>query len=716
MRRTILIIVVVSLTFWSCETLSQNYNLGTQAAINKNWDEAVKYIERALWEDPQNAVYRISLFRAKKAASFHYLIEARKLAAQGKKEEAINEYKKAYSYDPSNKIITREVKLLMESEKKNEKPKSSTTTIVPPVKLKVPKDRIELKFVSATLRTIFQALGKSGQINILFDEQFRDMPMSISLKDMVFEEALGALCLASKNFYRVIDERSIIVAPDQPLKRAQYELTAIKTFYLSNINAQELQGQLAQMLRTQFRAPSIIVDKNLNSLTMRDTPANLELAEKLLNKWDKSKGEVIIDLEIMEVSRIKLKQLGLDFGSSDQYSVGFSYIPDSTGWVNLKDLDFTNLENFALSFPMTFLDLIESDADTKVVAQPRLRGVEGEEMKYVVSDKIPIPQTTFTPIAAGGVSQQPITSFRYEDVGISIKMKPRIHFEGEVTLEVEIKITGLGGTGYADIPILSNREVTNVIRLKDGETNLLAGMLKDEERKTLKGIGFIKNIPVLGRLFGNTDEIISQTDVILTITPHIIRSITLDEEDHNPLWIGLDGISSGAGAGPPSQIPERVPDRVSSRDRAREAARPEEERPQDQNQIFLAPADFQTRQNQEFRVSLIMRSQAEVSNFSLNIGYDSQLLEMKEIVEGSLVKQLGDSVPFLKDIQSGAATIGFSSPEIGRGVKGAGRIATLVFKAIGKGESFISLSSVSGNSPDGTAVAFITNQSRIVVR
>lgn len=713
--KRITLFAVLTITFWACATLSQNYRLGTEAAMSKNWDKAIEYYERAVWENPKNSVYRLALFRAKTAAILYYLKEARKFAAQGMKNEALENYEKALSYDPLNRVIAEEARLLREEEVREEKPKEKK--IEPPIKLKVDKKKVDLKFTAAAnLRSIFQALGKFAQVSVIFDEQFKDMSFTIDLTDMTFEQALGSLCLASKNFYRVIDEKTIIIAPDQPLKRAQYELNAIRTFYLSNINAQELQGPLAQMLRTQFKAPSIIVDKNLNSLTIRDTPANIELAGKILKVWDKSKGEVVIDLEIMEVSRIKLKQLGMDFGTTDQYYVGLKYnTTEEGGWVNLKDLDFSKLENFSISLPLSMVDLLESDADTKIIAQPRLRGIEDEDIKYVVGDKIPIPQTTFTPIAAGGTAQQPIVSYTYQDVGIDIKIKPQIHFEKEITLELELKITSLGGTGYADIPIISTREVKNVIRLKDGETNLLAGLLKDEERKTLKGIAGIKNLPILGSLFGNTEELISQTDVILTITPYIIRTIPLDEEDLEPLWIGLDGIT------PVTKAPSRVPEQEALERRLRRDRRLEDERRREEareNQIFFTPADFQTRENREFRISLIMRSEQEIGTLSLSLNFNAQMLELKEVVSGALIRQLGDKVPFLSNIDSasGAATIGFSSPDISKGVKGAGRIATFVFKALGKGDGTISLSSVTANSPTGAVVAFRTNECHITVR
>ncbi len=573
-----------------------------------------------------------------------------------------------------------------------------------------------MKFVDANLRSIFQALGKHARINVLFDEQFRDITFSIDLVDMVVEQALNSLCLASKNFYRVIDEKTIIIAPDLPQKRIQYELNAIKTFYLSNINAEEIRVSLTQMLRTQYKAPNIIVDKNLNTVTVRDTPSVIELAENIINVWDKPKGEIILDIEIMEVSRIRLKQLGMEL---EQGLVGLRYIgpegagADEEGWFSLKGIDFGKSENFQVTLPGAVVQFLEADSDTKIISQPRLRGVDGEEITYLVGDKIPIPRTTFTPIAAGGYAQQPLTSFEYQDVGIDVKITPTIHIEKEVTLELEIKIKSLGGTGYANIPIIATREVKNVIRLKDGETNLLAGLLKDEERKTISGIAGLKNIPILGSLFSSTDLTIQQTDVILTITPYIIRTVPLGEEDKKPLWVDLGGISPEAATrgGPPEEaLAER---------RARRTAEVEEmARRREQNQVFLTPANFEVPENREFRVSVNARIQEDVSSMSLNISFDPELVQLKEVVRREFLNRLGKDVPFLENIDnsSGACTIGFSSTEVGKGIRGTGSIATLVFQAVSKGESTIQVLSVSANKPTGQALMFETGQSRVVVR
>ena len=708
-------LLIISLAFWGCVTFSQSYKLGTEAAVNKDWDEAVRYYEKAVLEDAENSVYRIALFRAKVSASYMHLVEARKLASDGREKEALSEYERALYYDPSNRAIAEEARGL--TEEKVEEKREKVVKIEPPIRLKAGEENIQLKFIhEASLRSIFQALGKYAHVNVIFDEMFKDKPFSVDLADMNFEQAVSFLCMASKNFYRTIDEKTIIIIPDNIQNRMRYELNAMKTFYLSNINAQDIMGSLSQALRTSMKAPVIMVDKNLNSITVKDTPQVVELAERIIKLWDKPKGEVVIDIEIMEVSRIKLREMGLDF---DQNIVGLIYTGaegiTESAWQSMKGIDFSKSENYQITLPTAFLRFLESDVDTKIIAQPRLRGVEGEKIEYMVGDEVPIPQTTFSPIAAGGISQQPVTQYQFKNVGIDVKITPRIHYEKEITLELEIKIKALGGTGFADIPIITTREVKNVIRLKDGETNLLAGLLKDEERKTVKGITGLKNVPVLGGLFSRTDQTIQQTDVIMTITPYILRMIPLKEEDSKPLWVNLERMTSG------QTVQGRSEEEILEAQMRRERLQRDRESRMEgggQNQVFLNPVNFEGPQNREFRIHMSLNSEYEIGNMSIGFSFNSRVLELKQILLGGYIQQFGKNPSFLKNIDndSGICTIGFTSPDLGKGFKGQGRIVTLVFRAKTKGESAISFSDISANTPSGQAVVFSTRESHIRIK
>jgi general secretion pathway protein D len=704
---------LILINFLACTTFSPAYKLGNQAEINKNYDEAIKYYEQALIERPKEAVYRLALFRAKASAALNSAEKARKLLAEGKKDEALAEYKKALFYDQTNRLILEEYRAVAGVKPKAEE-KPREIVVEQQVKLKVPAEKLKLKFTDASLRAIFQALGKFSGINFLFDEQFRDLPVSIDLTDLNLEQALNSLCLTGKTFYRVIDEHTVIIVPDNPTKRLQYETNAIKTIYLSNINAQDVQNQLTSILRTQYKAPSIIVDKSRNSLTIRDNPRIVALAERLLRNWDKAKGEVVIDLEIMEVSRMKLKKLGVDFSQSYagiRYSGGQTQFP-TDNWLPLEGFNLSQAGNFQITLPSALLQFIETDSDTKIVAQPRLRGVDSEQIKYLVGQKVPIPQTTFSPIAAGGVSQQPIVSYSYQDVGIEVNIKPRLHQEKEVTLEMDITITSIGGTGIADIPIISTREVKNIIRLKDGETNLLAGLLKDEERKSLKGIAGLKNLPILGGLFSSTDRTVEQTDVILTITPHIIRTMPITEEDGKPLWIDNEALSFATqmaggetAAGEETVSPEEEPT-------------PEElAQAREMSTVNFLPARVELQAGNTFNVNLAVNSPADITSLSLNLNFDPKLLRLKEIQRGDVVAQFGDKGSFLQNVSptSGVAVIGFSSPTPTSGVK-SGNLVILVFEAVAAGETRVVISSVQALGAQGRPVNLVGGEMEVLIR
>jgi len=717
MRKHAWVLLLIALSFWGCATfVSQYFKLGNQAEMNKDWDRAIEYYEKAVADKPDEYAYKMALTRVRLRVSFEHLQVARNLAGQGQQDEALKEYEKALSYDPQNRSLYDEMLRLKEGPPVKEKLEEEKVEY--PVKLKVAKDKIELKFTEASLRSIFQALGKHAQVNIIFDELFKDIPLTIDIADRQFEEAVGYLCLASKNFCRIIDERTLIVVPDQPVKRIQYEQNAIKVFYLSNISAQDIFAALQQMLRSQIRAPNIFVDKALNTVTIRDTPGNINLAGQLIRKWDKSRGEVVIDLEIMEVSRQKLRQIGVDLGGNA--AVGIRYAgPGATedeGWYNLGGVNLGAASSYQISLPSALVRFLASDADTKVLAQPRLRGVGDEEMRTLVGQKVPIPQTTFTPIAAGGVSQQPIVSYVYQDVGLEVKIKPKIHLEKEITLEIEVKTTAIIGSGYAGIPIIATREIKNIIRLKDGETNLLAGLLRDEERKSLSGVVGLSSIPILGNLFGATEHKLEQSDLIMTVTPYIIRALPRTAEDGKPLWIQLEGISSGAEAGPPDEEIDRG--ELGDESEMMPGPEEEEEQPEEQgeNQVSLDPANFEVPRGREFRISVNVRSQQEIGNMSLSLSFNPQVTRLRDVIEGGFIRMSGAKVPFLKNIAEGGCTIGFSSPLLTQGIRGGGNLAILVFEATAQGESRIMVSSVSANSPSGRPIDFTSRESQVTVR
>ncbi|MBC7365158.1 MAG: hypothetical protein H5U07_11575, partial [Candidatus Aminicenantes bacterium] len=261
----------------------------------------------------------------------------------------------------------------------------------------------------------------------------------------------------------------------------------------------------------------------------------------------------------------------------------------------------------------------------------------------------------------------------------------------------------------ADIPIISTREIKNTIRLKDGETNLLAGLLKDEERKSLRGIVGLKNLPILGSLFSNTDRTLEQTDVILTITPHIIRTMPLSEEDKRPLWIENEALSfmnSQTETYPESSLLDE------------EELSPEAlaQATQGLNSVVFNPGTTEIPAGNSFSVNLEVQSQVDVTAISVNIGYDPKLVRLREIQRGDLVTQFGERASFLQSISpSGSAVIGFSSPAPTSGVK-SGTLSVLVFEALSAGQTSIRITSLQALGPQGRPIDLTPGEHLVNIR
>jgi general secretion pathway protein D len=710
MKRTVLApILVLVLAAVGCQTLTLDYRQGVKAEMSQNYDEAVRQYQKAALEHPNEPVYRMALVRARTMASLFYLHEARTVAAQNKKTEAEADYRKALAFDPQNTLAAAELKALLAPPEKPEKP--GERLAAGPVQLKGAGEPIDLSFRNeVSVKSIFQTLGRVTGVNFLYDDSFRDTNIAIDLTGKDLQQAINFLCVATKNFPRIIDQRTVIIVPDNVQKRMQYELNAIKTFYLSNIDASETMGRLLQLVRAQYKAPQIQVDKTLNSITIRDTPQAVALAEKLIRSWDKARAEVLIDIEIMEVSRLREKNLGIDLSNG---ALGVQFVPDgidTKGFFPIKGVDFGDLANYQMTVPTALAAILSADSDTKIIAQPKIRGIGGEKIEYVVGQKVPIVNTQFAAVAAGGLNTQPIVNYNLQDIGITIKMTPRIHRDHEVSLEMELTVSSIAGTGTADIPIIANREVKNTVRLKDGETNLLAGLLRDEERRSVGGITGLKDLPLVGNLFSATQRTIDQSDVIMTITPHILREIEITEEDTQPLWVdpeNLSGMTGGAG-GARGAV-------ANPSEQAAAPGQPAEEEP-GANGVYLSPASFEAPRDREFRINVELSSEKEVGSGSFVLTFDPRVLKLKDVLEGGGLRQLGDKVPFIKSISGGTCTFGFSSPPGGPGFKGRGVLAVLVFTSVGPGQTSLGFASATAGSPMGQAITLETGEASVSIR
>jgi general secretion pathway protein D len=292
-------------------------------------------------------------------------------------------------------------------------------------------------------------------------------------------------------------------------------------------------------------------------VTVKDTPERIAAASRVISAIDKARPEVIIDVELLEVDRTKLQEYGLQLATPGSPGIdgSVSVVGSSVG-VTLQTLrNLTQSDILLANLPSLYYRLLKSDTNTRTLANPQLRTSEGMAAQARFGERIPVPVTTFAPIATGGTAQQPITSFNYENIGVNIDITPRTHHDDDVTLNLKVAVQSISGTGFGGLPTFGNREINTVIRLRDGETNMLAGLIRDDERKVLEGVPGLSDLPVLGRIFAHNKTETTQTDIILTLTPHIIRVLDLDESDLLAFRVGRDTGAPSIQLPPAFQLP-----------------------------------------------------------------------------------------------------------------------------------------------------------------
>ncbi len=581
------------ITLAACAT-GREFQQGERAARVGNWDVAVEHYKRAIERAPGNASYRIALERASMNASRLHADQARVLEEQDQPDLALREYRRVVEYDPTNRSAAarvQELEKLIRDRIEASRPRPPIEAMREQARRSRPepalnpssRDPIYLKFSNTQLRDIFNFIANATGINVTYDSTFQDKAYSVEMSGVTLEQALHEIMLANGLFYKVLNERTIIVVPDNQQKRLAYEEQAIRTFYVSHADVTELQQMLNTLIRIQQPvAPVIAINKSANTITARASVAMLDILEKLIQANDKPRAEIVVDVEILEINRTRAKQYGLNLS---EYALGLMFSPESapgtaggTGGTtgststspsavsgssfNLNTITRgISTADFYLAVPAAVMHALESDSESKLIAKPQLRGSEGEKLTLNLGDEVPVPSTTFTPIVGGGTSFNPLTSFQYRPVGVNVEIEPRVTYEGDIIMKLTVESSTQGrdvNIAGQNLPSFGSRKVTTRLRLRDGESNLLAGLLRDDERRSLQGFPGAIHTPVLKQLFSANDKSIAQTDIVMLLTPRIVRTHELTQQDMNPVYIGTQ--QSLGVTGPPPLIAGTEPE------------------------------------------------------------------------------------------------------------------------------------------------------------
>ncbi|MCG3191636.1 MAG: hypothetical protein DIJKHBIC_00864 [Thermoanaerobaculia bacterium] len=557
----LLSLVLVALAATGCAA-SRSYREGQQSEGRKHWDLAVLSYEKAVQEDPDNTRYKLSLTRARQSAALAHFEKGKLYRLSGQLDLALIEFEQSVALDGSIDATRQELDLTKQAlaarraelekgtpiEKAKAKAKGAKAT--PPMLNPASDKPIDLVFPQDTnIKRIYGVLASAAGINIIYDPQLKDDKYAIDLRGVTFQKGLEVLMRQAGHFYKVIDEKTILLAQDNNQNRREYEDLVIRTFFLSNGDVKDV----SNMIRSILDLRRLGVIPQLNAIVIRDTADKVAVAEKIIEVNDKAKAEVIIDVELVQLNTSKVVQLGTTLSA---YSVSAGVVGSdgkpvtSLPWDQLSKLSISDL---SFSIPTITFNFVKDNTDAEVLAKPSLRIAEGEKAQLVIGDRVPIPVTTMnTQTAIGQTGVVPITSYQYQDVGIKIDMEPRVHHNKEVTLKLTVEVSNLNGevlgpNGQSQ-PIIGTRTITSTIRLKDGETNILAGLIRSDVAKTKKTIPFLGDLPIIGALFTGFKDDSKRTDLMLTLTPRIARSPQITEEDLVPIWVGTENNVSFAGS------------------------------------------------------------------------------------------------------------------------------------------------------------------------
>ncbi len=568
----------------------------TRALLNEGrTEEALAAFEKATREDPRNHAYRSEYFRLREFAVTQWLVQAEALRTAAQLEAAEELYRRVLKYDAANERATqglaqtdldrRHRALVAEADKlvKMEKYRDAREllatvlaenptqrearqlqrlieekTTKPAVALlqlrsSVTKP-ISLELKDVPLRAVFDVIARAANLNFLFDKDVRaDQRTTIVVRDAQVEDVIKLILATNQLEQKVLNETTALIYPNTPQKLREYQDLVVKSFYIANADVK----QTANLIRTILKTRDIFIDEKLNLLVMKDTPNAIRLAEKLIAAQDIAEPEVMLEVEVLEIGYNRLMELGVRFPGSAAVSLvggataaGATGTPGTLTLPELRSRD-QNLVRLTFTDPLFLFSLRQTDGRTNLLANPRIRVKNKEKAKIHIGDRVPVITTTSA--VSGGFVSQNVT---YLDVGLQLEVEPLIYLEDDVGIKVGLEVSNIAKeiqtqtqSGTSLTYQIGTRKTSTVLRLKDGETQILAGLISDEDRRSATRVPGLGDFPVLGRLFSSTSDTITKTEIVLLITPRLMRTIVRPDARTVEFAAGTEASSSGGPLG-----------------------------------------------------------------------------------------------------------------------------------------------------------------------
>ena len=744
------------------------FEQGRTAEARDNYEAAYDLYSKAHELKPMELRYKAGVIRMRFKAAASYVHRGQKLRDDGKLNEAMLLFEKAYMIDPASDIAQQEIrrtKAMIDRANGAAGPKSRA---ISPIRrrLESAQEAVELTPISnvpITLKltedskTIYQTIGRLAALNVLFDPDYTSRRVSVELNGVTLDQALQVVAMESKTFWRPVTPNTIFIASDTIAKRKELEQNVIKTFYLSNVSQPTELQDMVNAIRSILEVSRIQQLPTQKAIVVRGTPDQVALAEKLIGDIDKAKPEVIIDVVVMQVTHDLIRDLGIappsnisvalqgvNTGTTTAATTGTTGTV-ATGTPNTLTLNqFNNLNatDFLVTIPPATANFMFSNADTKIIQSPQVRASDGQKASLKIGDRVPVATGSFQP-GIGGVGINPLvnTQFQYIDVGVNVDITPQVHANREISMKVTIDVSAVTSQvniGGIQQPVIGQRKIEHEIRLKDGEVNLLGGILETQDIKNLSGIPGLAQIPILRYLFSSEHIEKRDNEVVFALIPHIVRGQELTELNEKALDVGTGTSielrrkieSPGGGAPQATAFPARngssvaaaQPAPVSPGGQPGMPAQPTVQPPSPTTPAGSVAFSFDPPMASQatgatFPLNVTLSGAQDVFSVPLQITYDPKLLQLVNVSNGSFLSQDGQPVALVHrdDPSTGVLQVTATRPPSSGGASGQGTVLTLTFLAKAPGQGAVAITRPGARNAGGQVIPASGGQASVTV-
>ena len=742
-RRLSGLLLLSAMLLSGCPKGGQNYSAGEKAESLKDYDSALNYYNKALQTSPNNTEYKLKAARARFEAGQWHVDQGRRLRDQSNLELAMAEFRKAMMIDPSSAVAAQEAQATMgminvkQGTTENlDNPASPADDLKimagPPAIQPLSRAPINMKATNDS-KAVFDAVGKLAGLTVIFDVDFTSRRISVELNNVTLEQALNIVSLQSKAFWRPVTSNIIFVVPDQPQKRKDYEEEVVKTFYLKNTVLPQELTEIVTSIRQLLDLRRVQQINAQNAIVIRDTPDRVMLAQKIIDDIDKAKPEVVIQIAVMQARRDRLRDIGIQPGTSSTLAFTPGGIATSSTATTATSLALNQLRkistgDYSITLPGAQASFLMTDTSTHIIDNPEIRVVDGQTAKLRVGDRVPVATGSFQAgvgvgaTGAGGINPLVNTQFQYLDVGVNVDVTPRIHPNHEISMKVNVVVSSVTGTstiGGINQPIISQRSIEHDIRLKDGEVNVLGGLIERTDSDVINGWPGLAKLPFFRYFFSSDNVDHQENEVLIVLTPHIVRLPSLTAENLRSIASGTDTNAEVrledeimAPPVPKAQTVMMPASPVAAAQAPAPAMAPQN------TMLKFDPGTISLKPGETTTVGIVVENVQDLFSIPLLLQFNPAVVSIEDVRQGGFLSGGTQDIAIVErvDKERGQAIVSATRMPNTPGVSGSGTLVGIVLKGVAAGNSQVSIVQVNAKDSQQRPIQLVTSEAAIRVQ